>query len=192
VTEHWVGAAEFFEREPAVPLPIPLRLSELPHIPQVDALAKAWDDGYAAAQQELATQPTPIPEPVPEARRPVLEREGPSFGEYLRSLRLRAGLTNRAGFARQLGIDMSYLSRMESGDRLPARHELVEAIATGLRLSEYERRCLLTLAGHAPVLEWSPELESVAEVLADPTLTPLEREEFRSVMRMIAARWRGQ
>jgi transcriptional regulator with XRE-family HTH domain len=114
-------------------------------------------------------------------------REGPSFGEYLRELLTRARIAGRerTSFARKLGIDPSYLSRIQSGDRLPARHELVEAIATGLKLTAFERRRLLTLAGHAPIPDWTPSLEAVAERLARME----DRAAFEAIIVGIVEHW---
>lgn len=38
---------------------------------------------------------------------------------------------------------------------------------------------------------WDDALQAVADVLTDIHLTPEERDQFRSVVQMISARWRG-
>jgi hypothetical protein len=53
---------------------------------------------------------------------------------------------------------------------------------------------LLALAGHAPaaLLElggWDNTLASVAELLADPSLSGPAKAEFREVVRILARRW---
>ena len=53
---------------------------------------------------------------------------------------------------------------------------------------------LLALAGHAPatLLElggWDQTLASVAELLADPTLSGPAKAEFREIVRLLARRW---
>lgn len=74
---------------------------------------------------------------------------------------------------------------------------MVEAFARGLRLSLPERNRLLVAAGYAPqsivmMGSWDDSLQAVADVLNDIELTPEERNEFRSVVQLIASRWKRQ
>jgi len=93
-------------------------------------------------------------------------------------------------------VDPSYLTRIEHGDREPPRQHIVEALARALRLSLPDRNRLLVAAGYAPLSvvqlgAWDDALQAVADVLNDIRLSPEERNEFRSVVRLISARWRG-
>src|SRR3954463_2103962 len=117
------------------------------------------------------------------------------FPALLRSFRERGGRSRNA-LAHEVGVDPSYLTRIEHGDREPPRQHIVEALTRALRLSIPERNRLLVAAGYAPLSvvqlgAWDDALQAVADVLNDIDLTPEERNEFRSVVRLISARWRG-
>lgn len=117
------------------------------------------------------------------------------FPSLLRSFRERNGRSRNA-LAHEVGVDPSYLTRIEHGDREPPRQHIVEALTRALRLSVQERNRLLVSAGYAPLSvvqlgSWDDALQSVADVLNDIELSPEERNEFRSVVRIISARWRG-
>ena len=93
-------------------------------------------------------------------------------------------------------MDPSYLTRIEHGDREPPRQHIVEALARALRLSLQDRNRLLVAAGYAPLSvvqlgSWDDALQAVADVLNDIRLSQEERNEFRSVVRLISARWRA-
>jgi transcriptional regulator with XRE-family HTH domain len=118
------------------------------------------------------------------------------FPSLLRVYRERAG-RSRNDLAREVGVDPSYVSRMELGEREPPRQHVVEDLARALRLSLMDRNRLLVAAGYAPLSvtqlgTWDEALQAVADVLTDARLTPEEREEFRLVVRLISARWRGR
>lgn len=113
----------------------------------------------------------------------------------LRSFRERA-VRSRNALAHEVGVDPSYLTRIEHGDREPPRQHIIEALARALRLTIPERNKLLVSAGYAPlsVMQlgvWDDALQAVTDVLNDIHLSPEERNEFRSVVRLISARWRG-
>jgi transcriptional regulator with XRE-family HTH domain len=117
------------------------------------------------------------------------------FPSLLRSFREAAG-RSRNNLAHEVGVDPSYLTRIEHGDREPPRQHIVEALARALRLSLPDRNRLLVSAGYAPLSvvqlgAWDDALQAVADVLNDIRLSPEERNEFRSVVRLISARWRG-
>jgi len=117
------------------------------------------------------------------------------FPTLLRSFRERA-TRSRNNLAHEVGVDPSYLTRIEHGDREPPRLHIVEALARALRLSIADRNRLLVAAGYAPLSvvqlgSWDDALQAVADVLTDIHLSAEERDEFRSVVQMISARWRG-
>lgn len=115
------------------------------------------------------------------------------FPTLLRSFRERA-VRSRNALAHEVGVDPSYLTRIEHGDREPPRQHIVEALARALRLSVPERNRLLVSAGYAPMSvvqlgAWDDALQAVADVLNDMDLSPEERNEFRAVVRLISQRW---
>jgi len=115
------------------------------------------------------------------------------FPSLLSSFREGAG-RSRNNLAHEVGVDPSYLTRIEHGDREPPRKHIVEALARALRLSLPDRNRLLVAAGYAPLSvvqlgAWDDALQAVADVLNDIRLSPEERNEFRSVVRLISARW---
>jgi transcriptional regulator with XRE-family HTH domain len=117
------------------------------------------------------------------------------FPSLLRSFRETAK-RSRNNLAQEVGVDPSYLTRIEHGDREPPRQHIVEALARALHLSISDRNRLLVSAGYAPLSvvqlgSWDDALQAVADVLNDIHLSTEEREEYRSVVRMISARWRG-
>lgn len=125
----------------------------------------------------------------------VMPSDPNSFPYLLRSYRERAGRSRNA-LAHEVGVDPSYCTRIEWGDREPPRQHIVEALCRALRLSVPERNRLLVAAGYAPLSvvqlgAWDDALQAVADVLNDIELSSEERNEFRSVVRLISARWRG-
>jgi transcriptional regulator with XRE-family HTH domain len=118
------------------------------------------------------------------------------FPSLLRMYRERTG-RSRNELAREVGVDPSYVSRMELGEREPPRQHVVEDLARALRLGILDRNRLLMAAGYAPMSltqlgSWDEALQEVTDVLNDSRLTAEEREEFRQVVRLIAKRWRGR
>ncbi|MBX5491747.1 MAG: helix-turn-helix domain-containing protein [Chloroflexi bacterium] len=116
------------------------------------------------------------------------------FGSLLRRLREAAGLSCNE-LARLVAVDPSYISRLERGEREPPRRLVVERLADALGLSPIERDRLLVSAGYSPgairaLGGWDPTLHAVAELLADPQLPAREREAFRTVIDLLAERWR--
>jgi transcriptional regulator with XRE-family HTH domain len=117
------------------------------------------------------------------------------FASLLRSYRERSN-RSRNNLAHEVGVDPSYLTRIEHGDREPPRQHIVEAIARALRLSVSDRNRLLVAAGYAPLSvvqlgTWDDTLQAVADVLNDSRLSAEERQQFKDVVQLISARWRG-
>jgi transcriptional regulator with XRE-family HTH domain len=120
-----------------------------------------------------------------------------AFGAAVRRLRLQAG-TSLNELARRAGVDPAYIHRIEAQSTtqrppLP-RRAVVLAIAAALGSDRRQTDQLLALAGHAPaaLLElggWDQTLASVAELLADPSLSGSAKTEFREVVRLLSARW---
>jgi transcriptional regulator with XRE-family HTH domain len=121
-----------------------------------------------------------------------------TFGAAVRRLRLQVGISLNQ-LARRAGVDPAYIHRIEAvstaAQRPPLpRRAVVQAIATALGSDPRQTDQLLALAGHVPgtLLElggWDQTLASVAELLADPSLSGPAKAEFREVMRLLARRW---
>jgi transcriptional regulator with XRE-family HTH domain len=117
------------------------------------------------------------------------------FASLLRSYRERSN-RSRNNLAHEVGVDPSYLTRIEHGDREPPRQHIVEAISRALRLAVGDRNRLLVAAGYAPLSvvqlgTWDDTLQAVADVLNDSRLSAEERQQFKDVVQMISARWRS-
>lgn len=80
----------------------------------------------------------------------------PEFGQMLRELRNRNEISV-AKLAQRVGLDHTYLSRLELGARMPGRLVL-EAIVQNLILTKEEIDTLYYLAGYIP-----PSLEHLGE-----------------------------
>jgi predicted transcriptional regulator/DNA-binding XRE family transcriptional regulator len=86
-------------------------------------------------------------------------------GRALRDLRLAAGLNQRAMAAR-LGLSVSYLSQLETGER-----PLTPAVSAAL--ARHYPQALGRIEGEAP----ARRLAALGEALADPTLPPVSPED---------------
>lgn len=115
------------------------------------------------------------------------------FGSTLRRYRLRAGLSQNA-LSRIVGINASYVNRLESGEReLPGR-EVALALGKALSLAPEEIDRLVFASGYVP-----PSLQklgandstisAVTRLLTDDRLSPECRADFRAVVETMAIRW---
>lgn len=130
------------------------------------------------------------------AQRLARAGEADAFPVLLRAFRERAG-RSRNRLAHEVGVDPSYLTRIEQGSREPPRAHIVEGIARRLRLSLPERNRLLLAAGYAPASlvqlgRWDACLQAVSDVLNDSLLSEPERDEFRQLLCLLASRWRAR
>jgi transcriptional regulator with XRE-family HTH domain len=116
------------------------------------------------------------------------------FATLLRAFRERRGLSCNE-LARAVGVDPSYISRLERGEREPPRRRVVEGLALALQLGLDEQDRLLVSAGYAPATvallgEWDATLQAVADVLVDRAIPPQEMDSFKKVVQLLAERWR--
>lgn len=84
---------------------------------------------------------------------PKTERQdNTTFGGQLQTLRERAGMSERQ-FASASGITVSYLRKIESGERTPRREQVIKMCQIlGLDRDRYNlRNELLVQAGYAPI-----------------------------------------
>lgn len=89
-----------------------------------------------------------------------MHKRAKEFGGQLRSARERAGLGVRE-LARRVGMDPTYLSKVERGENPPPSAEIIEALAVELN---HPPDALLDLGGKVPT-----DLQEIAEKL--PTAT---------------------
>jgi transcriptional regulator with XRE-family HTH domain len=118
----------------------------------------------------------------------------PGFAEMLQAARQAAGISQNQ-LARRVGVDASYLNRIERGEREPPRREVVEALIEALELPGAEADDLLVAAGHLPralatLGPLDPTLRLVAEALTDPSLPEADQAELREALRLIVPRFR--
>jgi len=116
-----------------------------------------------------------------------------TFGAVLRTLREDARLSQSA-LARRAKLDASFVNRLESGKR-SADRGVVEALAQALELNDADTDRLLAAGGYVPSIFArvglsDPTLQLVARILADETLSAVDRAEFRQVVEAIGRRWR--
>ena len=118
-----------------------------------------------------------------------------SFGAVLQGYRQRTGLSQLA-LARVSGVHASIINRFERDERRPADREVIDQLATGLELTPPECDRLLAAASFLPssierLGAADPDLLLVADLLVDERIPIAEREEFRTLLRIIARRWRA-
>jgi transcriptional regulator with XRE-family HTH domain len=122
-----------------------------------------------------------------------------AFGELVRALRVRAGLSLNQ-LARRAGVDPAYVHRIENsqpGERATIpRRPIVLSLGRGLGLDGSRLDDLLARAGYAPETlmrlgGWDQSLADVAGVLEHPGLPVGAKAEFREVLRILAQRWLG-
>lgn len=94
------------------------------------------------------------------------------FGQRLRDLRKQKNLSQR-DLAAQIGVDFTYLSKIEGGRLDPPSEAVIRDIARVLDADENE---LLNLAGKVPknlkaVLEESPQAVELLRVLSERKLS---------------------
>ena len=111
------------------------------------------------------------------------------FGVLLKGLR-EARRVSQSKLAERAEFDHSYVSRLESGARMPTR-EAVERLAEALGLAHQEQDAMLASAGFLPrdvasLLSDEPVLGEVLDLLQDDAV-PLEyRDNMRKVLHLLA------
>ena len=114
--------------------------------------------------------------------------QGTSFGATLKRFR-EVGRVSQSKLAERAYFDHSYVSRLESGARMPTR-EAVDRLGTAMSLEPAELDSLLASAGFLPkdvssLLSSEPALGQVLEVLQDETVPSEFRENMRNMLRVM-------
>jgi len=114
------------------------------------------------------------------------------FGEMLRRFRRSTGFT-QARLAQLVGLDPSYISRIERGEREAPSREKVTEVASALKLNADQASRLLLSAGYAPLIVErtsiaDPTLSLVADILGDSRVLPDEIELLRQYLRLLDSR----
>ncbi len=111
------------------------------------------------------------------------------FGGLLKGLRERRSVS-QSKLAERAEFDHSYVSRLESGARMPTR-DAVDRLGNAMGLTQTELDALLAAAGFLPrditsLLTSEPVIGEVLDVLQNEAV-PLEyRESMRQVLRALA------
>lgn len=113
---------------------------------------------------------------------------GMEFGNLLKALRERHGVS-QSKLAERADFDHSYVSRLESGARMPTR-EAVDRLGTAMGLDHAALDALLASAGFLPkdvtsLLSDEPALGEVLEMLQDETVPTEYRENMRNMLRIM-------
>ena len=111
------------------------------------------------------------------------------FGMQLKGLR-EARRVSQSKLAERAEFDHSYVSRLESGARMPTR-DAVERLASALLLSQSEEDALLASAGFLPrdvtsLLSDEPALGEVLDLLQDEAVPMEYRDNMQQVLRLLA------
>lgn len=111
------------------------------------------------------------------------------FGMQLKSLR-EARRVSQSKLAERAEFDHSYVSRLESGARMPTR-DAVERLSSALLLAQSEEDALLASAGFLPrdvtsLLSDEPALGEVLDLLQDDAVPEEYRDNMRQVLRLLA------
>ena len=111
------------------------------------------------------------------------------FGAQLKAMR-ESRRVSQSKLAERADFDHSYVSRLESGARMPTR-DAVERLALALQVSHAEEDGLLAAAGFLPrdvssLLSEEPVVGEVLGLLQDDAVPAEYRDNMRQVLRLLA------
>jgi transcriptional regulator with XRE-family HTH domain len=114
---------------------------------------------------------------------------GQEFGVLLKRVR-EARRVSQSKLAERAEFDHSYVSRLESGARMPTR-EAVERLARAMDLAQNEQDALLAAAGFLPrdvasLLSDEPVIGEVLDLLQDDAVPVEYRDNMRKVLHLLA------
>ena len=118
-----------------------------------------------------------------------MQRNGLEFGHLLKGLREKRGVS-QSKLAERAEFDHSYVSRLESGARMPTR-DAVERLAEALNLEQSQLDAMLAGAGFLPrdvtsLLSNEPVVGEVLDFLQDEAVPSEYRENMRQVLQLLA------
>lgn len=110
------------------------------------------------------------------------------FGKLLKTLREQHAIS-QSKLAERADFDHSYVSRLESGARMPTR-EAVDRLGEAMSLEDVQLDSLLASAGFLPrdvssLLSAEPALGEVLEMLQDEAVPSEFRENVRNMLRIM-------
>lgn len=111
------------------------------------------------------------------------------FGALLKSLREKRNVS-QSKLAEKADFDHSYISRLESGARMPTR-EAVDRLAEAMDLLQPQTDSLLAAAGFLPrdvssLLSSEPVIGEVLDLLQDEAVPSEYRDNMRQVLSLLA------
>ena len=117
-----------------------------------------------------------------------MQQKTSEFGGLLRTLRERQGVS-QSKLAERADFDHSYVSRLESGARMPAR-DAVDRLGEALTLERSQLDALLAAAGFLPrdvtsLLSNEPVIGEVLDLLQDEAVPTEYRNNVREMLRLL-------
>ena len=118
-----------------------------------------------------------------------MQRSGSEFGTMLKSQREKRAVS-QSKLAERAEFDHSYVSRLESGARMPTR-EAVDRLGEALNLEQAQLDALLAAAGFLPrdvssLLAGEPVIGEVLDLLQDEAVPTEYRDNMRQVLQLLA------
>lgn len=118
-----------------------------------------------------------------------MAQQAAEFGVLLKGLR-EGRRVSQSKLAERAEFDHSYVSRLESGARMPTR-DAVERLSTALGLSLGEQDSLLAAAGFLPrdvasLLSDEPVIGEVLDLLQNDAVPAEYRDNMRQVLHLLA------
>jgi transcriptional regulator with XRE-family HTH domain len=118
-----------------------------------------------------------------------VQQGGTEFGALLKSQREKRGVS-QSKLAERAEFDHSYVSRLESGARMPTR-EAVDRLGEALGLEQNQLDSLLAAAGFLPrdvssLLSNEPVIGEVLDLLQDEAVPSEYRDNMRQVLQLLA------
>ena len=115
------------------------------------------------------------------------------FGNLLKQLREQQSVS-QSKLAERAGFDHSYVSRLESGARMPTR-EAVDRLGEAMRLDRNGLDAMLASAGFLPkdvssLLSSEPVIGEVLDLLQDEGVPTEYRDNMRQVLKLLTAQVR--
>lgn len=115
-------------------------------------------------------------------------KEWTSFGALLKSLREGRGVS-QSRLAERADFDHSYVSRLESGARMPTR-EAVDRLSEALNLEKQQHDSMLAAAGFLPrdvssLISSEPVIGKIIDLLQDEAVPSEYRDNFRMILKLL-------